>query len=844
VRQLVPSTSWMGCWLAGAVLVVATGRAAGRDGPSADQCFLAGLRERGLYLLAEKHCTNRLADPELTETQRAELTIELARVLAEQAASSPPGEREPLWQRALQVTEQFIEQNPRNSRRLLVRLQAALALLDRGELARQEAELLGGGPTRYEEAKPSLRAAAGRLEALDRDVEGQIRRGPSPGPSPDDPLSADQLQSLRNTIQYQLARAYRNQALSYPADSDDRARSLVKASRLLKFLARLPAADPLSYQSAIDLARCTRLLGQHDEAQRYVERLLREEVPPAIRLKARAEAIALLLDAGRLEEALELASEGRAPSGLPSPELDYAVLEAVLAAWRAAVEANHEATARAWQDRATQQVQAIETRHGPYWGRRAEMRLAGYVRGEPGGGSLDMLVRAAESAYRSGNLDEALAAYDRAREAARQQGAPDRAFALGYTAAAIEHDRGRHNPAVGRFRELALSNVQHAKAPQAHLLAAHHAAQLAREKSPGALDLYVTLLREHLDTWPRQPSADAARRRLARLREHQGDWQGAIAAYAAVSPEAEEYEEAVAGVGRCYRAWLEERKTAGQPTETIAAEAAGWFESLLVDAEGRAPERWSPLQRRAALSAARLRLAYTVDGYPRAQAVLTAALSGAGDAAEDWKVDARALLIVSLAGQGERTQAAELLDKISAASPEALLTTLDGLGRIAAEAQPEVRRELAALQLRTIELLERGEQPPSPLQRRGLDRLRARALVDGGHTLEARTAYRALADAYPRDGEIQEAYARLLLEADDWASLERALEKWRDLQQKSPPGSPRWFRAKYAVAALHHRLGNSELAAKIISLLKALHPDLGGPEMRAKFDELLARCQT
>jgi len=817
--------------------------AAGADAPSTDRRFLAGLRERGLYELAEKHCTKRLADPALTETERAELTAELARALAEQAASSPPDERGPLWERAGRVTEQFIEQNPQSSRLLLVRLQAALTLLDRGELARQEAELLGGDPARFEAAKAHLRAAVGRLKTLDQEVEEQIRRGPAPRPSEGDPLSPDQLQSLRNTIQYQLARAYRNQAMSYPAQSPDRANSLVKATRLLEFLAKLPTADPLSYRSAIALVRCTRLLGEHEKAQRYIELLLRDEVPPAMRLSARAEAIELLLATDRLDQALKVASQPRAPGDPASPELDYAALEAFLAAWHAAVEAKDDDNTRAWQDRATRQVQTIESLHGPYWGRRAELRLAGYVRGAPVDANLDMLVRAAESAYRSGNLDEALAAYDRAQAAARQQGAADRAFELGYTAAAVEHQRGHHNRSLGRFRHLAKSNVQHAKAPQAHLLAVHHAAQLAREESPGALDLYVTLLREHLDTWPRGPTADEARRRLARLREHQRDWQGAIAAYTAISPAAEDYEEAVGGAARCYRAWLDQRKAAGQPTEAVAGEAAAWFESLVADAQGRPPERWSPLQRRAALEAARLRLGYTQSSYARAEGVLAAALGGAADAPDDWKSDARALLILSLAGQGKRTEAAEMLDQISSGPPEALLTMLDGLGRIAAEAPPDVRRELAELQLRTMGLLERGEQAPSALQRRALERLRARALADAGRTAEARAAYRALADAFPRDGEIQEAYAELLSAGEDRASLEGALERWRELERKSPARSPRWFRAKYSLAFLHYRLGSAEQAAKIITLLKVLHPDLGGPEMQAKFEDLLARCQ-
>ena len=51
--------------------------------------FLAGLRERELFDLAERHCTDRLLDPELTEIDRADLTVELVRTMAAHAMSRP-----------------------------------------------------------------------------------------------------------------------------------------------------------------------------------------------------------------------------------------------------------------------------------------------------------------------------------------------------------------------------------------------------------------------------------------------------------------------------------------------------------------------------------------------------------------------------------------------------------------------------------------------------------------------------------------------------------------------------------------------------------------------------------
>ena len=120
--------------------------------------------------------------------------------------------------------------------------------------------------------------------------------------------------------------------------------------------------------------------------------------------------------------------------------------------------------------------------------------------------------------------------------------------------------------------------------------------------------------------------------------------------------------------------------------------------------------------------------------------------------------------------------------------------------------------------------------------------MHARALADAGETAEALAAYGKLAKAFPRDGTIQEEYVELLLTQSATRWLKLALAKARALEKKSPPQGPRWFRAKYAVALAHYRLGNKEQAAKIITLVELLHPELGGPELKAQFVALRARC--
>jgi len=802
---------------------------------SSDQRFLAGLRERRLFELAESYCTSRLEDPQLPDARRAELVIELSLTLADRAVNSAPDRREPLWQRALDVTDKFTQEHPESPEIVLVRLQGALGLLARGELVREEAQLTAQGGRQLEEARASLQAAIRLLRELAEEVDERLRERSRPGGgdarhSSPAQLTVQQLTSLRDNIQYQLARAYRNQAQCYAAASPDWANSLTLAVEMLDPLAKLDTAHPLAWRSRVDEVVCYRLLADYATARRKLDALLAEDLPPAIALRARAERLRLALATNRLPEAIQTLSGGRQLDGVTSGELDYAFLETYLAAWRAADESNNEQEAAQWQTRADDMLDLIRRADGPYWTRRAQMLLSGYVRRLPDG-NLPMLIQAAENAYRSGQYDEALATYDRATLLAQGQGSEDQAFDLGFTAATIEHRRGRHQEAMSRYHRLATATPNHPKASEAHLLAIYHAGQIARQQPSGSLAQYIALAEEHLATWPDSSTADEVRWCLGRSQEYRREWQKAIEQYQAISPGYARFAEAVEAVERCYRVLLDECATTGRSPDEMASAAAAWFESLVAGPQGRLPERWSPLARRAALSAARFRLNYTTADFARVERILSAALNGATDAPSEWQSAARALLVFSLAGQGRRDEAADVLRQISAGPPGQLLDMVEGLSRVGVTAGPRVRAELADLQLRAVELLRPRRDELSRSGQRTLDRVAAQALADVGRTDAALDAYRWLVKTYPDDGEIQEGYARLLLTRQDRGSPEAALAEWRNVERKSRPGTDRWFRAKFAVALLHYLSNNTQQAEKIIRLLGVLHPE---PRLRER----------
>jgi len=830
-----------------------------QQGAEEDGRFLAGLRERRLYELAELYCRRQLAQKDLPSAKRAMLNIELSITLAEKALGAPPSERDELWQQAQQPLVSFLEQVGQSPWALEVRLQEALNLLARGELARQEAELTQAGPEALAEARQYLRQAIRRLEELLPAVE-QMRRQSAPGSSrpvrpPEDFPPAAHWEAMAETVRYQLARAYRNQAQTYPAQSADRADGLLQAMKLLDWIGQLPAEHPLVGKARVDQVECLRLLGRLEEARQRLAHLGDLNPPQEIQARAQAEAIRLLLAEGKLAEAASLAAQARRQS-VRSAELDLAVLETYLAQWEAAQKVRDAQQAEQLFQLASEQVRLLGQQYGPYWMRRAEVLLAGRIGRTPQTMELASLIRAAEGFYRSGNFREAVEAYDRAEQAALAADDQQGAFQAAFLAATIEHQQGRHSEALARYRDLARRWPDHPEAPKAHELAIHHAAELAKQASAArdqaapnqagpdqaALDQYAELLAEHRRRWPQHPSTDRIRHLAGRLAELRRDWPAAVQAYCEISPSDPDFAEAVRSAGRVYAQWLAAEQAAGKPIAAQVQQAVGWFGSVILGPEHRLPERWSPAQREAVLAAARLWLDFTAQGYQQAEPLLAAALQASPDADPQWRSDAQILWVYCLAAAGRQQQALEVLRQIGPGKPELLLVLLEGLARLGG-GKPEARAAVAKLQLETIQLLRVQAPGLGEAVQRTVDRLEAQALADVGQPQQALAAFRAAAQKYPKDSRIQETYARFCVEQPASALVEEGLQKWREISRHAPLGSPLWFRAQYGMCLAECRLNRSAEALERIRRLEILYPSLGGPELAPQFRRLKTQCQ-
>jgi tetratricopeptide (TPR) repeat protein len=485
------------------------------------------------------------------------------------------------------------------------------------------------------------------------------------------------------------------------------------------------------------------------------------------------------------------------------------------------------------------QVRAIEQAHGPRWSRKAERLLASSIASSDAALSVTLLMRLAGSYYRGGQIDQALAAYDRASTASRQAEDTGTAFDAALAAATIERERKELRGAIDRYRKLAIDWPKNAKAAEAHLLAVHCAAQLAAGQQRPDLGEYKHLLNEHVAKWPTATTASQAWWWLGRLAEHEKNPRGALTAFQNVKSDQPQYAEAIEAAGRCYAQRLAESRGQVAEHERLAGEAVGYFERVIAAAKSRPKD--DAAARAAVLSAARVALADLPQGAARAEGLLSTALRRNADSPPEWKTAARGLLVAALAENGRTDDAEKLLQQLPIDATAEALAVAQLLGDARGRSEKEAARKLARLELTVLDdlLLARDKINSKALP--GIARQRAAALAAAGRRAEALASLKELVRENPRDGQAQEDLAGLMADGDR-ESQKAALEQWRLVASKSRPGSPRWLRAQYGLARTQLELGNPQQASKLIKLVAAAHPDLGGPPLKASFEELLEAC--
>ncbi len=820
--------------------------------------YYAGLRERGLYRLAESDCLRRLADARATPDARAELSIELSRAYAAHATHRSGQEQAELWKRAAQVVDALRESGEAAPYRELLLAQRAFVDAARGAPLRWQVELFPLDERARTEAAAVLREARDRLKPLPDALDGRMREAldRSPGDRSDrmgpPPFV---IREIRRRAEFRLAVVTVDLAKVLPT-GPDRAAALHEADAALREIRKTPKPDEAAWLAEVLLIEVSRLRGDLDHVGPRVAALMKKDPPAAICDAAVAQWVRSDLDAHRPDSALERLQTHRRDHGENSEELNCLLVESLLAARLIAFEKQQPELA---DDLLTQAESSAETLTGA-WGTRSRVLIETAREADTYGPQLAERIRQAKWAWRNGNLDEAIAAYHGAVSEAHRSGRPDLAVELAVTLATLQIEARRFTGAVTTLTGLLEAYPDTPRAADAHLLRAYAIGkQFEQHLDEEHRQRYRRAVEEHRTKFAGSPTAADATWRLARLEEHQHNWSEAVALLESIPADSKRGPDANARLAIVYERALADLEQRGEPTQLWEQRAIGAL-TMAVNTFPPPPEPLTASQAEIAWRLARLlvgqqqpdfavadslleRVIQSDQTSPEQEAEPTSAASRQTDARQADRARMAAasqLRVLCLAAQGRLEEARAIVQHLETTGPDRQLDVLSGLSTAAEQVTLQHKRAVGELQLELSQSLDGRRETLTAKQQEKLDQSLAQAYEALGQYPKAAAVYEKLIWQHPRDARLIESLARLYETCGSASCLRNASKQWQALERLQRKGSPAWLESRFHMAWCSHQQGDDEAARKLIGVTRVLSPELGSPALKAKFDQLAA----
>ena len=807
--------------------------------------YFAGLRAQGLFRVAEEYALARLADPEITASQRAILAVELSKVFAAHAAEAgSEAEARELWTRAEESIAPLLGQRD-NPRWVTVRSRQATLRCDRALTEFWKSRLDPDSEPQQHAALQVTLSALTELQTAASDLKGANPPGTRGPKAAEGTLTTAELRRLGDEIEYLTIRMQLNRARLSPTGAN-RAAALLNAEQGSTALARRVNSD-FVWPARFARAETLRLNGDSEKAFTFAKSLLAPDLSPdltaalvaeqaraKLALNAPADAIALLLEQGR-------------PPGSLAPELRAIAVECLLASLQAAQDKGDTALADDLFQQATAQQQLIT---GP-WRVYVDSLLARTHETRQYGEKLAALVREGRLAAQRRDWPTAAAAYERASQVATADGKAPLAAEFAFMQASIEIETGHFEQAAQLLGQYPTRYPGDARAADAHLLAAWTLGKLEEQRpSEARRAAYLAQLHEHLLKFPNSPTRIEAQWSLAIDAIQHQEWLTAIDFLEAIPPDHARASPAATQLPYCYEQGLAtlieqpERQAWEQRAESaLAQHIARW---------PKPPAGWTLSQSENALRWARVQLRLQDRRYADADQLLVQILHSREVEAREMARDgsrldpawdrlvpaATQLRIISLAGLGRLVEAEKLFATATTAAPEDVLAILSGLSELAASLDEAARRDLGRVQLAAARQLDRQRSTLIPEVALQVDRCLAEAYTATGDLPEAIALYETLRKAHPKDRSLLESIGTLSMKRGQPADLKRAKSIYRQLESFDPAGSPAWLRTRLTVARVCLQLGEKTECQKLLKVTRILYPELGGAELRGGYAEL------
>lgn len=831
-------------------------------GPSATERYFDGLRQRGLFDLAEGEALRRLA-AKPSDDARAELVAELARTLAEHAQYLDDPERTELADRADATIAEFLDQQPKYPGRVRLEVLRGELALTRGETLRWLAELRPERPEYRAQAETSLATAIERLSEAERSIGRRLQdrlKGRTSERS--EPLEATELSELLTRLRLAIGQAELERARL----GEPRGERIAAAERWLEVVAKGPAGEEATWRAQVLLGEAARLAGQPDLARRRLAGLETATLPDEAKDAVAAIMARLLLDEGKPDRAVDFLIDYRRTRGALGGELRLLQVLGLSQAAGAVEKLGNKAEADALREQIPTVVRWAEAEQGGFWAYRVRLAAADAEQSGRYGLEVAEQVRRAEAAVAAGKTDDAAAAY---AEAERLSGDPTDASQFAYVRGSLLLKAGRFEPAAAALASVSETYPQSEEAANSHLLSAYALGRLSEvEPSPERRDAYVARLEEHRVRFPGTPTAAEATLRLARHREGRRQYSKAIPLFKEIADDPERGPTARAAAARNYENLILHLRSARKSAPAAEAAArdrqlAEWTAAAARDLTALTEPLRSAASRPGPLSTQEaelvLRSARILAGAGEESGVTDRLLDllAEGVAAEHpeperdfWAAVRRSLLplrVLSLARRDRYGDASELIESLAEAPAGDLLGVLRGLAELTDEAgtggatafgpaEGPVGPRLTDLRQAAADLLTTRRAELTPEESRQLDLVLAKtSLADGRADAAAERYEAALADR-PNDKTLLAQAAEALLSSGDPAAAERARDYWRRLERLEKSGTDAWLRARLKVAESSLAAGDVAEARKIYRATTLLHPGLGDAETKAAYE--------
>ncbi len=813
--------------------------------------YFEGLRQRGLYLIAEDYAVNRLNGNRLLLDARAHVTIELALTLTEHGAHANSEQRQELWDEAERLLSEFITKFPENPR--ILEVQAELALLPArfGDSVAWDFEVNPGNLRSKDAAQQYYQQAVQELARLESTQLSQPSK-PSASDLADGALSLNELNELKHKVAYFKASSNLFLALN-SVSGPNKAGLLIDVSNQLESLSKSRDASDWTVRAKLLRAKLARLEDDYHRADALLKGLANAETANFLNDEILAEQVRVQLDQDKIASGLKLITDQIAMGKPISDEVRSVAVEGLLAAWKVAgSKGNNELQ----QELLSEAKGHHEITRGK-WHQLTHARILGVQQRLNLGDELAQLIQIAQENYHSGKLKEAVDLFRRAAAVAHRERKQDLAVEYAFTAGSIEIQQQNWSSASSIFNEIIQLFPKHSKASDAGLMKAFAFGQIyVLQPTTESRVNYETALEEIRKQFTGTLSATEATWMLAVHQEQRLQWTDAIELYRDIKPEHPRYDAAMLRIVILYEKILSRLRSVDGPV-------LEWEDQLveeIVRIENHFPSGnvlRSLEQCQTSLMVAQLllqhrdrwyavadqwleRVARTVD-YQRTEASISNTTIDT-----NWlQVDRAAaqLRIVSLAGQENLQQAREILIELQKTDPTTMLGILLGLTEMTSKIDRRHQVELGHLQQEAINRLSQSRDQLTQQQQDLLDDSHAEAYIAIGNLPEAAEIYESLIQKSPRNERLIRKVIAVLMKRGKAEDVLKARKWWTRVESLHAAGSEEWIESRLEIAKLDHCLGKTDDARKLLGVTLALYPKLGSPELKQHFEEFLSEIK-